>query len=234
MTSCGTPFLDTSLNPGQQILIHSGVAIFFEHAAKKLFSYLSHHPTETFTNALFSRVLKSTILDHPRSPDLQILLESACQDTIVLEEIEIDNEIKGKVLECANLVTWIRDTFPFEINVLQWTLTRGLLLASNPYMTQQQLQEKFEKIYSNCETCGAPPEDECDCTEVTPLPDTPPPDYHDNVACPSDNDRCESCKNIESVGSRYHSSVMKLTAIGTILDKSIQKLEHSDFDDKDG
>lgn len=215
MASCGpTSVLINSdpLNPPQQLLINSAVAIFFEQAATKLFSYLTHHPSEEFSITRFANVLKSTILDDPITLELHTVFECVCQDIIVLEEMNIDDKLKTKILECVQLQKWISTTFSIELNITEWSLTRGLLLASNPKTSQEELQQKIARIYSDCETSDD--EDYDDSSE----------DYHDDIDC-VENHRCENCTNIDTASSRYHSDLMKLTPIGNILDSSIHNLE---------
>jgi hypothetical protein len=227
MAACGIsdsmPHLDTSLNQAQQFLVDSAIAIFFEHAAQRLFSYLSHHPTGSFSNETFVRVLKSTVLDDSSNADLQLLFESACEDNIVLDEILIDGAVIDKVKDCIQLAQWMKNVFPFEIDVLQWTLTRGLLLGCNPDIAIEELQDKFLRVYGDCDSCGLGPFEDCECAMPDPIEESPK-DYDDGIDC-NPNNRCENCTKVDNVNERYNPETMKSTPIGDILNRSIERQE---------
>lgn len=222
--TCGTSdnlnCLDTSSN---QTLVHSAIAIFFEHVAKRLFGYLRHHPTESFSNEMFVRVLKSTVLDEPDIAGLQVLVQSACVENIVLDEIDIDCDLKDKVINCIELVCWMKTAFAFEIDIMEWGLTRGLLLGGDPDATNQELQEKFLTVYGDCESCGVGPFEECDCPEPAATKESPP-NYDDRIDCTTEN-RCDICTKVDDASARYNPEAMKSTLIGDILHRSIERQE---------
>ena len=100
---------------------------------------------------------------------------------------------------------------------------RRLLLGGNPDITNEELQQKFLRVYGDCESCGLGPFEDCECAAPDPIEESPP-DYDDGIDC-NPNNRCENCTKVDNVNERYNPEAMKSTPIGDILNRSIERQE---------
>lgn len=222
MSCSGTGLVSNVLAPYQSSLLHASVALLFESAAKRLFVYLTHSGFE-FSNTIFCNVLKSTLLDDPIIEHLKVLFESAIADESL--PISVPHDIQQKVLDCIHLIDWVTREFDDDIaNIPHVLMIRGFLLASNPQLTEDELKNKFLKIYGDCDICGAT-DTACQCELSDPEVSNPEPSETPEI-CQLGN-LCDTCSKISSASSRFIESVICETPIGEIMYKSIVRIETS-------
>ncbi len=211
-----------ALTPYQQCLVNASIAILFEYAAKRMIVYLEH-TNQPFETPLFAKILKSTLLDDPIIVHLITLFDCGVNDKSL--PTSVPPNIQQQILDCVHLIEWaewaIPETCGYKVDKSHIFLIRGLMLASYPQLTCDELKQKFLRIYQICELCGADPTQDCDCPIIN---DSPIID-HVSFALPcSLGQQCEVCQAIETVDERFVQSNIGNHDLGALLIRSIPQM----------